>query len=101
MREAHDGVAGFGQCELLTDTDARATVEGDVGPAGTEMRVRPSFGAEFMGVGSVDVGSAVQGVGGEGESGVRRAVRLVGEWSGRMRDMGEDGVLLSFGNEDW
>ena len=79
LSEPDDRVASFGQSELLTDADARAAVEGDVGPTGTELWIGPSLRTEFVGVRSVDVLSAVQGVGRKGQPGrVRRRCSLWG-----------------------
>ena len=70
-----NSIARFGQCKLLTNADAWSSVEGNIGPTGTEMWVTPSFWAEFIGVRAVDVLSAMQSVGWKGYS--RRFERML------------------------
>lgn len=65
LYETDGSVASFSQCKLLPNADAWSPTEGDVGPARTEMWVTPSLRAEFIGVRSIDVFSAMQSVGRE------------------------------------
>ena len=67
--KTNNSIARFGQCKLLANADTGSSVEGDIGPAWTKIWISPSLWAEFIGVGSIDLFSAVEDVRWKGQSG--------------------------------
>ena len=67
--KTNNSIARLGQCKLLANADTGSSAEGDIGPAWTEIWISPSFWAEFIGVGSEDLFSAMEDVRRKGQSG--------------------------------
>lgn len=61
LQQANSGVRRLDERTLLPKTCARAAIEGQKPPAGTQGRIRgqPPFGPEGLGVGAVDGGQTV------------------------------------------